>query len=113
MARRVPSAPEEGQADLPVQTVEEADAEGRLWPGPVRGGRMRPHRPGGPLMPKTIKAAVITQRDGAHLPDYFGSLAKIDEAESVALVDPSGKSEAAARKTLGAKFHKAYKDRAA
>jgi predicted dehydrogenase len=64
-------------------------------------------------MPKTIKVAVITQQDGAHLPDYFGSLAKIDEAESVALVDPSGKSEAAARKTLGNKFHKAYKDRAA
>jgi predicted dehydrogenase len=62
-------------------------------------------------MPKTIKAAVITQQDGAHLADYFGSLAKIEEAESVALVDPSGKSEAAARKALGAKFHKAYKDR--
>src|SRR5262249_22574271 len=45
--------------------------------------------------------------------DYFGSLAKIDEAESVALVDPSGSSEAGARKVLGAKFHKAYKDRAA
>jgi predicted dehydrogenase len=63
-------------------------------------------------MPKTIKVAVITQQDGAHLADYFGSLAKIEEAESVALVDPSGKSEAAAKKTLGAKFHKAYKDRA-
>ncbi len=63
-------------------------------------------------MPKTIKAAVITQQDGAHLADYFGSLAKIEECESVALVDPSGKSEAAARKALGARFHKAYKDRA-
>src|SRR5262249_12465711 len=51
-------------------------------------------------------------QDGAHLADYFGSLAKIDEAESVALVDPSGKSEAAAKKALGAKFHKSYKDRA-
>src|SRR3954447_23274642 len=64
-------------------------------------------------MPMTIKAAIITQLDGAHLPDYFGSLAKIDEAGTVALVDPSGKSEASARKALGAKFHKAYKDRAA
>ena len=51
-------------------------------------------------MPKTIKVAVITQADGAHLPDYFGSLAKIDEAEGVALVDPSGKSAGAARKLL-------------
>src|SRR5262245_65484986 len=74
---------------------------------------MRSHRLRRPLMPKTIKVAVITQQDGAHLADYFGSLAKIEEAESVALVDPSGKSEAAARKTLGAKFHKAYKDPAA
>jgi predicted dehydrogenase len=63
-------------------------------------------------MPKTIKTAIITQKDGAHLPDYFGSLAKIEEAESVALVDPSGKSEADARKALGAKFAKLYKDRA-
>ncbi|MGL4553186.1 MAG: hypothetical protein ACRC33_18630, partial [Gemmataceae bacterium] len=63
-------------------------------------------------MPKAIKAAVITQKDGAHLPDYFGSLAKIEEAESVALVDASGDSEAAARKALGAKFHGAYRDRA-
>src|SRR5262245_13285020 len=73
---------------------------------------MRPHRPGGFPVPKTIKAAVITQQDGAHLADYFGSLAKVEEAESVALVDPSGKSEAAARKALGAKFHAAYEDRA-
>jgi predicted dehydrogenase len=64
-------------------------------------------------MPKTIKVAVITQLDGAHLPDYFGSLAKIEEAESVALVDASGKSEAVCRKALGKKFHKAYKDQAA
>jgi len=32
-------------------------------------------------MPKTIKVGVITQAEGAHLPDYFGSLAKIEEAE--------------------------------
>src|SRR5262245_58814941 len=74
---------------------------------------MTARRSGGPLMPKTIKAAVVTQQDGAHLPDYFGSLAKIEEAESVALVDASGKSEAAARKALGAKIHKAYRDQAA
>jgi predicted dehydrogenase len=64
-------------------------------------------------MPKTIKVAVITQADGAHLPDYFGSLAKITEAEAVALVDPSGSSEPAARKTLGGKLKEVHKDRAA
>jgi predicted dehydrogenase len=61
-------------------------------------------------MPKTIKVAVITQDEGAHLPDYFGSLAKIDEAESVALADPSGKSADAARKALGDKLKDVYKD---
>ena len=52
-------------------------------------------------MPKAIKVGVITQADGAHLPDYFGGLAKIEEAEAVALADPSGKSVEMARKTLG------------
>jgi predicted dehydrogenase len=63
-------------------------------------------------MPKTIKVAIITQQDGAHLPDYFGSLAKVEEVASVSLVDPSGRSEAAARKALGTRFHRAYRDRA-
>src|SRR5881628_2720648 len=61
-------------------------------------------------MPKTIKVAVLTQAQGAHLPDYFGSLAKIDEAESVALSDPSGKTVDAARKALGDKLKEVYKD---
>jgi predicted dehydrogenase len=63
-------------------------------------------------MPKTVKVAVITQIDGAHLPDYFSSLAKIDEVEAVALVDPSGKSEASAREALGGKLKEVYKDSA-
>src|ERR1051325_2765918 len=61
-------------------------------------------------MPKTIKVGVITQEDGAHLPDYFGSLAKIEEAEAVALADPSGKSADAARQALGGKLKDVYKD---
>ena len=61
-------------------------------------------------MPKTIKVAVITQAEGAHLPDYFGSLARIEEAESVALADPSGKSVDAARKALGDKLKEVHKD---
>src|SRR5215468_5071219 len=61
-------------------------------------------------MPKTIKVGVITQAEGAHLPDYFGALAKIDEAEAVALSDPSGKSADDARKALGGKLKEVYKD---
>src|SRR5262245_20316566 len=61
-------------------------------------------------MPKAIKVGVITQAEGAHLPDYFGSLAKIEEAEAVALADPSGKSVEAARKALGDKLKDVYKD---
>ena len=61
-------------------------------------------------MPKSIKVAVITQADGAHLPDYFSSLARIEEAESVALVDASGNSVDAARKTLGDKLKEVFKD---
>jgi predicted dehydrogenase len=61
-------------------------------------------------MPKSIKVGIITQADGAHLPDYFGSLAKIEEAESVALADPSGKSEEMARKALGDKLKSVHKD---
>jgi predicted dehydrogenase len=61
-------------------------------------------------MPKSIKVAVLTQAQGAHLPDYFGSLAKIEEAESVALTDPSGKTVDAAKKALGDKLKEVYKD---
>lgn len=61
-------------------------------------------------MPRTIKVGVITQAQGAHLPDYFAALAKIDEAESVALADASGKSVDLARTTLGEKLKAVYKD---
>ncbi|MCE9530571.1 MAG: Gfo/Idh/MocA family oxidoreductase [Planctomycetes bacterium] len=61
-------------------------------------------------MPKSIKVGVITQADGGHQPDYFGALAKIEEAESVALSDPSGNSEALARKLLGDKLKLVVKD---
>src|SRR5437588_9868724 len=64
-------------------------------------------------MPKTIKVAVVTQDQGAHLDDYFSSLANIKEAEAVALVDPSGKSSAAARKALGDKLEEVFKDSSA
>src|SRR5436190_14987026 len=61
-------------------------------------------------MPKTIKVGVITQEGGAHLPDYFGSLAKIEAVEAVALSDPSGNSVELARKELGDKLKGVHKD---
>ena len=61
-------------------------------------------------MPTTIKVGVITQADGAHLGDYFASLAKTEEVESVALADASGKCEPVARQALGAKFRQTYND---
>jgi predicted dehydrogenase len=63
-------------------------------------------------MPKTIKVGVITSAGGAHLGDYFSSLGKIEEVEAVALADPSGKTEAAARKALGPKLKEVFKDHA-
>src|SRR5438477_8263060 len=81
---------------------------GRRQSGPCRPrGISRPRRI---PMPKTIKVAVITQPQGAHLPDYFGSLAKIEEAEAVALVDPTGNTADAARKALGDKLKEVFKD---
>ena len=62
-------------------------------------------------MPKTIAVGVITDAGGAHLDAYFTGLAQIEEAESVSLADPSGRSEAQARKALGAKLKGVYKDR--
>jgi UDP-N-acetyl-2-amino-2-deoxyglucuronate dehydrogenase len=64
-------------------------------------------------MPNKIKVAVVTQDQGAHLDDYFRSLAAIEEAEAVALVDASGKSADAARKVLGDKLKGVFKDAAA
>jgi predicted dehydrogenase len=64
-------------------------------------------------MAKSIKVGVITQAEGAHLGDYFESLAKTEAVESVALADASGKIEALARKALGAKLAHVNKDAAA
>jgi predicted dehydrogenase len=61
-------------------------------------------------MAKTIKVGVITHAQGAHLDAYFGALAQIEEVEAVALADPSGKTSALARKTLGTKLGKTYQD---
>ena len=60
-------------------------------------------------MPKTIPVAVVTNQDGTHLEQFLPSLAEITEVESVALVDPSGKIEAQARKALGKKLREVHK----
>lgn len=55
-------------------------------------------------MPHTHRVGVLTQADGAHLPEFFESLAKTPEAEEVAIADPSGQCEKLARELLGAKL---------
>jgi predicted dehydrogenase len=61
-------------------------------------------------MPKSIPVAVITNADGTHLDQWLPSLAEITEAESVALVDPSGSAEKLARKALGKKLASVHKE---
>jgi UDP-N-acetyl-2-amino-2-deoxyglucuronate dehydrogenase len=61
-------------------------------------------------MPSTIKVAVITNAEGAHLGAYFPALAQTAEAESVVLADPSGVTVAQARKALGTKLTATYKE---
>ena len=51
-----------------------------------------------------ITAAVLTDVGGAHLGAYLAGLAETEEVESVVVADPSGTSEASAKKTLGAKL---------
>lgn len=57
-----------------------------------------------------IKVAVLTEAGGSHLDAYFPALAAATAAESVVLADASGASEALARKSLGAKLGKVYRD---
>ena len=56
--------------------------------------------------------AVLTGAAGAHVELYFASLAEIPEAESVAVADVSGDSEAAARRILGPKLIDFQRDHA-
>jgi predicted dehydrogenase len=59
-------------------------------------------------MPEKIKVALATHAGGAHLGAYFSALAATDEVDTVALVDPSGQSNAAAKKALGDKLSATY-----
>lgn len=60
---------------------------------------------------KGIKAAVITNKSGAHLEAYYTGLAKAPEVASVILSDPDGTAEARAREILGEKLTVVSKDR--
>jgi predicted dehydrogenase len=57
-----------------------------------------------------ITVAVLTNTAGAHLDAYLAGLAATAEAEAVVVADPSGASEAAARKTLGDKLKSFSRD---
>ena len=59
-----------------------------------------------------ITVAVLTNVGGAHLEAYLAGLAAIEEVEAVVVADPSGASEASARKTLGAKLKSFEQDHA-
>ena len=48
-----------------------------------------------------ITVAVLTDAGGAHLGVYLAALDAIVEVDAVVVADPSGASEAAARKALG------------
>ena len=63
-------------------------------------------------MKNAIRVGVVTQAEGAHLPDYFAALAQADEVESVALADPSGKIKSMAQKALGPKLSGSYESAA-
>jgi predicted dehydrogenase len=61
-------------------------------------------------MPKTIKVAVLTHAQGAHLDAYFSSLAKVEEVAAVVVADPGGQTFAGAKKALGSKLQETSRD---
>ncbi len=70
------------------------------WNGGLLCGADEPQR--------RATVAVITNDEGAHVSAYLAALAASEEVKAVVLADPSGQTEAAARKALGAKFLAAY-----
>ena len=59
-----------------------------------------------------LTVAVLTDVGGAHLESYLTGLALSDQVRSVVVADPSGLSEAAAKKSLGAKLTRFERDHA-
>lgn len=58
--------------------------------------------------PQPLEATLITHADGPHLSAYIEGIAQTPEIGAVALCDPTGKTEAAVRKGIGAKFLATY-----
>lgn len=56
-----------------------------------------------------VKVAVVTEKQGAHLREYFSSLAETREVSSVAVADDSGECFAAAREILKDKLDGEYR----
>ena len=71
-------------------------------------GAGRAAMPGQARMAKSIKACVITHRQGAHLSHYFAALAEAGEVAEVALSDPGGDTTQDARRALGEKLTSVY-----
>jgi UDP-N-acetyl-2-amino-2-deoxyglucuronate dehydrogenase len=61
-------------------------------------------------MPNPITVGLITNPEGAHLADYLSALANTDEVGAVALADSTGQLDAMARKALGGKLRRTYRD---
>lgn len=61
-------------------------------------------------MAKSIQVGLITDPEGAHTGAYLDALRTTDEVAGVALADPTGGMEAAARKALGDKLVGSYRD---
>ena len=59
-----------------------------------------------------ITVAVLTDVGGAHLEAYLAGLAVTEEVAAVVVADPSGASEASAKKLLGAKLKSFERDHA-
>lgn len=57
-----------------------------------------------------ITVAVLTNTAGAHLEAYLAGLSVTEEVEAVVVADPSGGSEASAKKTLGTKLKSFERD---
>lgn len=57
-----------------------------------------------------ISVGLIVHPQGAHLSAYYEGLAKTDEVEAVSVADPTGETEAQARKFLGDKFKTMFRD---
>jgi predicted dehydrogenase len=72
--------------------------------------KLRPYSQREEKIVPTINVGVITQSQGAHLREYFGSLADTPEVAKVAVADDSGECLALARELLKDELDADYRD---